>query len=102
MISDAKALVAAGADFILLECVPSELAAKITEEVDAPVIGIGAGKDTDGQVLVVYDMLGLNPYKLARFVKNYMAVENTWQNAIQSFVDDVKQGRFPAPEHSFE
>jgi 3-methyl-2-oxobutanoate hydroxymethyltransferase len=102
MINDAQALVAAGADFILLECVPAELAKKLTETVDAPVIGIGAGKDTDGQVLVIYDMLGLNPYKLPRFVKNYMANANTWQNAIQSFVEDVKQGHFPSQEHSFE
>ncbi|WP_411746006.1 3-methyl-2-oxobutanoate hydroxymethyltransferase [Reinekea sp.] len=102
MIEDAKALVDAGADFILLECVPADLAKALTEAVDAPVIGIGAGKDTDGQVLVIYDMLGLNPHKLAKFVKNYMASDNTWQNAIQTYVDDVKQGRFPAPEHSFE
>ena len=102
MINDAKALVAAGADFILLECVPAEHAKALTEAVDAPVIGIGAGNDTDGQVLVIYDMLGLNPHKLAKFVKNYMATDNTWQNAIQSYVEDVKQGRFPASEHIFE
>ena len=102
MISDAKALVEAGADFILLECVPADLAKRVTEAVDAPVIGIGAGKDTDGQVLVIYDMLGLNPHKMAKFVKNYAAIDTTWQKAIQAFVQDVKEGHFPAPEHCFE
>lgn len=102
MINDAIALVEAGADFILLECVPAELAKALTSAVDAPVIGIGAGADTDGQVLVIYDMLGLNPHKLAKFVKNYMAEANTWQNAIQSYVAEVKSGTFPSVEHSFE
>lgn len=102
MIRDAVALVEAGADFILLECVPSTLTKSICSEVNAPVIGIGAGPDTDGQVLVCYDMLGLTQHRLPRFVKNYMAAANTWENAIQSYVSDVKSGAFPAPEHCFE
>lgn len=102
MIRDAVALVEAGADFILLECVPSALAKSICGEVNAPVIGIGAGPDTDGQVLVCYDMLGLTQHRLPKFVKNYMASDNTWENAVQSYVADVKSGAFPAPEHCFE
>ncbi|WP_320824052.1 3-methyl-2-oxobutanoate hydroxymethyltransferase [Reinekea sp.] len=102
MINDALALVAAGADFILLECVPASLAKALTETVSVPVIGIGAGNSTDGQVLVSYDMLGLTQHRLAKFVKNYMAQANTWENALASYIQDVKSGQFPAPEHSFE
>jgi len=102
MIADAIALAESGADFILLECVPAELAKALTEAVPVPVIGIGAGKDTDGQVLVCYDTLGLTQHRLPRFVKNYMATANTWENAISTFKQEVKNGTFPAPEHCFE
>jgi 3-methyl-2-oxobutanoate hydroxymethyltransferase len=102
MIQDALALAEAGADFLLLECVPSELAKVLTEAVPIPVIGIGAGADTDGQVLVCYDMLGLTQHRLPRFVKNYMAEANTVENAIETFKNEVKTGSFPANEHSFE
>lgn len=101
MLADAKALVDAGADFILLECVPADLAKRITDSVDAPVIGIGAGGDVDGQVLVSYDMLGFTQHRLPRFVKNYMAEPNTLDAAVTAFVDDVKAGRFPAAEHEY-
>jgi len=102
MINDALALAEAGADFILLECVPSDLAKALTETVPVPVIGIGAGAATDGQVLVCYDMLGLTQHRLPKFVKNYMAEANTWENAVTSFKDDVKSGRFPNADHAFE
>ncbi len=102
MLNDAKALNEAGADMLLLECVPSDLARAITEAVDIPVIGIGAGNSTDGQVLVSYDMLGFNQNRLPRFVKNYMAEANTIENAVRSYIEDVKSGAFPAVEHSFE
>lgn len=102
MINDAVALAEAGADFILLECVPADLAKAITETVPVPVIGIGAGADTDGQVLVSYDMLGLTRHRLPKFVKNYMAEANTLENAIQSFNQDVRSKAFPTAEHSFE
>lgn len=102
MISDALALAEAGADFILLECVPAELASELTKTVPLPVIGIGAGNETDGQVLVCYDMLGLTQHRLPKFVKNYMASANTVENAIQSFIRDVKSGEFPSQEHWFE
>ncbi len=102
MINDALALAEAGADFILLECVPSDLAKALTETVPVPVIGIGAGAATDGQVLVCYDMLGLTQHRLPRFVKNYMSEANTWEQAVNSFKTDVKSGNFPAAEHTFE
>ena len=102
MITDAMALAEAGADIILLECVPAELAKALTETVPVPVIGIGAGNATDGQVLVCYDMLGLTQHRLPRFVKNYMASNDGWESAVQDYIKDVKSGDFPAPEHCFE
>lgn len=102
MMNDAKALAEAGADMLLLECVPSDLAKAITEAVNIPVIGIGAGPDTDGQVLVSYDMLGFNQNRLPKFVKNYMAEPSTLETAVQAFIDDVHSGAFPAPEHCFD
>lgn len=100
MVQHAITLVEAGADMILLECVPSELGKRITQAVSVPVVGIGAGADTDAQVLVVYDMLGLNP-RPAKFVKNFLVDGRSIQQAIAAYVDDVKTGRFPAPEHGF-
>lgn len=102
MIKEAQAVEAAGADFILLECVPAELATALTKAVGIPVIGIGAGNQTDAQVLVCYDMLGLTQLRLPRFVKNFMAEADSIEAAINSYKDDVKSGAFPAPEHSFE
>ena len=102
LIKDAIALCEAGADFILLECVPAELAKAVTENVAAPVIGIGAGPDTDGQVLVCYDMLGLTPTRMPRFVKNYMASSSNFIEAVLAYIEEVKAGAFPAAEHSFE
>ncbi len=90
-----------GAKLILLECVPTELAQTITEAVSIPVIGIGAGKHTDAQVLVIQDILGLT-HKPARFAKNYLAQTNSIQAAIQMFGDEVKNGDYPKAEHSFE
>ena len=85
---------------ILLECVPAFLAAEITQAVDVPVIGIGAGAHTDAQVLVMHDILGLTP-RIPRFVKNYMQEYGTVQDAFKAYADDVKAGRFPTEEHSF-
>jgi len=101
MINHAKALAEAGADVILLECVPSSLGKAITAAVDVPVIGIGAGADTDGQVLVVYDMLGLNAGHIPKFVKNFMTDGRTVQQAIAHYHEEVKAGLFPAEEHGF-
>ncbi|WP_037336937.1 3-methyl-2-oxobutanoate hydroxymethyltransferase [Saccharospirillum impatiens] len=102
MINDAIALVEAGADFVLLECVPTDLARAITEAVPVPVIGIGAGNVTDAQVLVSYDMLGFTQHRLPKFVKNYMAEPNTLAEAVTRYREDVKSGAFPGPEHGFD
>lgn len=102
MIADAKALEEAGAAMLLLECVPSELAARITQAVTVPVIGIGAGSDTDGQVLVLHDMLGLSLTDRApRFVKNFLGGQGDIPAAIAAYVSAVKAVEFPAAEHGF-
>ena len=96
----ALALEQAGAAMLLLECVPSALAAEISRSVRIPVIGIGAGVDTDGQVLVLHDMLGLNP-RPAKFVRNFMAGQASIQDALTAYTQAVKNAQFPAPEHGF-
>ena len=101
MIDDARALEAAGADLLLLECVPMELAATITRNATVPVIGIGAGPSVDGQILVLYDILDIAPGKRTRFSKNYMAGVNSIHEAIEAFVQDVKALRFPTAEFGF-
>jgi 3-methyl-2-oxobutanoate hydroxymethyltransferase len=98
---DAKALQDAGADVVLLECIPSHLGAEITQELHVPVIGIGAGPDTDGQILVLYDVLDITPGRKPRFVKNYMAGHDSPLAAIGSYVAAVKSREYPAPEHCF-
>lgn len=102
MVDDAITLVKAGAKIILLECVPNSIASKITDSVDVPVIGIGAGPDTDAQVLVLQDMLNITPGRKAKFVKNYMEQASTIPEAISLYVEEVKSGKYPAPEHSFQ
>lgn len=102
MLADAVALEKAGAAMLLLECVPSPLAREITEAVSIPVIGIGAGRDTDGQVLVMHDMLGLSlGGRTPKFVKNFMAEQADIGAAIQAYVQAVKDGSFPTPAHEF-
>ncbi len=102
MLEDAKALEAAGAAMLLLECVPSELAARITQAVRIPVIGIGAGSGTDGQVLVLHDMLGLSlSGRVPKFVKNFMLEHGDIPSAIAGYVNAVKAAEFPAAEHGF-
>jgi 3-methyl-2-oxobutanoate hydroxymethyltransferase len=98
---DARALQDAGADIVLLECIPSQLGAEITAELHVPVIGIGAGPDTDGQILVLYDILDITPGRKPRFVKNYMAGRDSPLAAIKSYVEAVKSRDYPAPEHCF-
>ncbi|MFP6850166.1 MAG: 3-methyl-2-oxobutanoate hydroxymethyltransferase [Pseudomonas sp.] len=102
MRADAIALEQAGAAMLLLECVPSELAAEISQAVKIPVIGIGAGPATDGQVLVLHDMLGLSlSGRTPKFVKNFMAGQSSIQGAISAYVKAVKDQSFPAAEHGF-
>ncbi|KJV37014.1 3-methyl-2-oxobutanoate hydroxymethyltransferase [Luteibacter yeojuensis] len=101
LFADAQAVEAAGADLLVLECVPSALAARITQALTIPVIGIGAGVGCDGQVLVVYDMLGLTPGKRPKFSKDFLAGQGSIPSAIRAYADDVRAGAFPGPEHSF-
>jgi 3-methyl-2-oxobutanoate hydroxymethyltransferase len=101
LLADARAVEAAGADLLVLECVPAALAARITAELSIPTIGIGAGVDCDGQVLVVYDLLGLTPGKRPRFSKDFLAGRDSIQGAIGAYVEDVREKRFPGVEHSF-
>lgn len=104
ILEEAKMLEDAGAAILLLECVPVELAAKITQEVSVPVIGIGAGPATDGQIMVLHDLLGMETtgVKPPRFVKNFLAETGTIQAAIAEYVRAVEHGDFPAPEHCFD
>ncbi|WP_394560781.1 3-methyl-2-oxobutanoate hydroxymethyltransferase [Aquipseudomonas alcaligenes] len=100
--ADAMALEQAGAAMLLLECVPSELAAEISQSVKIPVIGIGAGPATDGQVLVMHDMLGLSlTGRAPKFVKNFMEGQPNIQAAFAAYVSAVKDVSFPAEEHGF-
>jgi len=101
ILADARAIEAAGASMLVLECVPAALARQVTEQLTIPVIGIGAGPHTDAQVLVLHDLLGLNPAP-ARFVRDFMAGNASIAAALESYGSAVKTGAFPAPEHCFE
>jgi 3-methyl-2-oxobutanoate hydroxymethyltransferase len=101
LLADALKLEQAGADMLVLECVPAALAARVTDALSIPVIGIGAGKDCDGQVLVLYDMLGLTPGRRPRFSHDFLADTGAIQSAITKYVQDVKSGAFPTPEQQF-
>ncbi len=102
MIDDARMLEDAGADIVLLECIPSDLGRAITEAVKVPVIGIGAGPDTDGQILVLYDILDITKGRTPRFVQNYMETSGNCADAVAQYVTAVKDRSYPAPEHCFE
>lgn len=101
LLNDAKAHDEAGAAIILMECVPASLGKQVTETVNSPTIGIGAGVDCDGQVLVMHDMLGVFPGKTAKFVKNFMEGQTSIQAAVAAYVATVKNKTFPAAEHTF-
>ena len=98
---DAHRLVAAGTELLVLEMVPAALAADITTEIAVPTIGIGAGPGCSGQILVLYDMLGIYPGKTPRFVRNFMHGSVSIETAVASYVKAVKDGSFPDAEHSF-
>lgn len=100
LVADARALEAAGAGLIVLEMVPAPLAKVITEALTIPTIGIGAGPDCAGQVLVLYDMLGLYP-RAPKFSKNFLAGQDGIESAVRTYVAAVKDGDFPAAEHGF-
>jgi 3-methyl-2-oxobutanoate hydroxymethyltransferase len=101
MLSSAKRLQDAGADIVLLECVPNEAGKVITEALDVPVIGIGAGPDVDGQILVLYDILDITRGRTPKFVKNFQTGRDSPYLAVQAYVREVKEGDYPAPEHCF-
>jgi 3-methyl-2-oxobutanoate hydroxymethyltransferase len=98
---DALALQAAGASLLVLECMQGDLAADISSWLEIPVIGIGAGAACDGQVLVLYDMLGITPGKRPSFSKDFLQETGTIPAAIEAFISAVKKGTFPGPEHTF-
>ncbi|MEU6462129.1 MULTISPECIES: 3-methyl-2-oxobutanoate hydroxymethyltransferase [Streptomyces] len=100
MLQDAKAVQDAGAFAVVLELVPAELAAEVTRSLQIPTVGIGAGPDTDAQVLVWTDMLGLTSGRVPKFVKKYADLREVMGSAAKSFADDVVGGAFPAEEHS--
>lgn len=102
MLNDAKVLEQAGADLLLLECVPAQLAQSLTEQVNIPVIGIGAGNKTDGQILVLYDILGISAGHIPKFSKNYLLQAASIQQAVEQYVAEVKSVEFPAEQHSFK
>ena len=101
IIADAYQLQEAGADLLVLECVPTALATEISTQLSIPVIGIGAGVNCDGQVLVLYDMLNIGTTKRPRFSKNFMQDAATIEAAINAFHQAVKLSQFPSTEHSF-
>ena len=101
LMQDALALQEAGASMLVLEAVPMSVGKQVTENVNMVTIGIGAGKDTDGQVLVLYDMLNVFPGKKAKFVKNFMQGKDNIAEAVVEYVEQVKSGEFPQPEHGF-
>jgi 3-methyl-2-oxobutanoate hydroxymethyltransferase len=102
LLEEARQLEAAGADIVLLECIPASLGRDITAALQVPVIGIGAGPDTDGQILVTYDMLDITTGRKPRFVRNFMQGSSSNLEAVQRYVRAVKEAEYPAPEHSFQ
>jgi 3-methyl-2-oxobutanoate hydroxymethyltransferase len=101
MLRDAQALEAAGADIVLLECIPATLGKHITEQLHVPVIGIGAGPDTDGQILVLYDVLDITSGRKPKFSKNFLAGRDSVLEAVKAYTQAVKSKEYPAPEHCF-
>lgn len=101
LLADCQAVVDAGAALLLLECVPAALASEVQARFDVPVIGIGAGVDCDGQVLVMHDMLGLHQGKPARFVRNFMQDAASITEAFALYHQSVRERQYPAPEHAF-
>ena len=99
--ADALALQAAGASLLVLEAIPAGLGKEVTDLLTMPTIGIGAGPDCSGQVLVMHDFIGVFPGKKARFVKNFMEGQTSIEGAVRAYIREVKDGTFPAPEHCF-
>jgi len=103
LLADAEAVAAAGAELLVLECVPSALAAKVSKLLAIPTIGIGAGPSCDGQILVLHDMLGINSgHRRPRFVRNFLEHADSIAAAVQAYADAVRAGSFPGPEHGYD
>jgi 3-methyl-2-oxobutanoate hydroxymethyltransferase len=102
LLHDARAAADAGAFAMVLECIPSATAARITELLKIPTIGIGAGAQCDGQVLVLHDVLGLSSDYAPKFVKAYADLKSSVVDAVRQFRDEVRDGAFPAPQHQYE
>jgi len=102
LVEDAKKVQDAGAFSVVLECIPTPIATRITESVEIPTIGIGAGPNCDGQVLVLHDMVGLFERFIPNFVKRYAECGKIIKEAVAQFCDEVREGTFPGPEHQFE
>jgi 3-methyl-2-oxobutanoate hydroxymethyltransferase len=102
LLEDARELEAAGACAVVLELVPSELAQRVSKALTIPTIGIGAGPHCDGQVLVLHDMLGLNEGFSPKFLRRFAELGAAVREAVRTYADDVRAGRYPAKEHSFE
>ncbi|MFA4987737.1 MAG: 3-methyl-2-oxobutanoate hydroxymethyltransferase, partial [Candidatus Brocadiia bacterium] len=101
LVEDAIALTAAGAGLLVLEAIPNAVTSRILQQIRIPTIGIGAGPECSGQVLVLHDMLGITPGKKARFVEDFMAVSSSIGGAIAAYVMAVKDGSYPAPRHCY-
>lgn len=101
LLDDARAVRDAGATLLVLECVPATLAARITAEIDIPTIGIGAGIDCDGQILVLHDLLGLGQGRRPRFVKDFLAEGGSVRGAVEAYATAVRERSFPGPEHIY-
>ncbi|MCE9544244.1 MAG: 3-methyl-2-oxobutanoate hydroxymethyltransferase, partial [Planctomycetia bacterium] len=102
LMADAKAAEAAGAFAVVLECIPADLAREITKAISIPTIGIGAGADCDGQILVIHDLLGLSSDYVPSFVKAYADLGNQITDAVGRFRHDVREGTFPGPGQTFK
>ncbi len=102
MIEEAKALEAAGVQLLVLECIPADLGAAITDAVNIPTIGIGAGKDTDGQILVMHDALGISCSYMPKFSRNFLQDTGDIKKAVELYISEVSAGNFPGEEHIFK
>jgi 3-methyl-2-oxobutanoate hydroxymethyltransferase len=101
LLSDAKMVEAAGAFSVVLEGIPAEIAAEITRTISIPTIGIGAGPDCDGQILVIHDLLGMTDRHLPKFVKQYTSLRHQAAEGIKQYIADIQNKTFPAKEHSY-
>jgi 3-methyl-2-oxobutanoate hydroxymethyltransferase len=102
LMADAIAVQSAGAFAVVLEMVPATVAARVTAELTIPTIGVGAGADVDGQLLVWTDFAGFTPGRIPKFVKQYADLKTILANAAGEYVSDVAEGRYPAPEHFYD